>query len=87
MSHPGCPFMDLAPHDIDYVRWVLNDEPVEVYATGSSSTPELEAASVFDNATMLVKFSRGAVCTLMMSRGATYGYGGVREEGREWYIL
>ena len=70
----GDPFMDLSPHDVDYVRWALGDEATEVYATGSSSTKELDDAGVLDNATMLVKFSRGAVCTLAMSRGATYGY-------------
>eukprot|EP00605_Chrysophyceae_sp_TOSAG23-4_P001090 GSChrysophyteH1.ASY1.ANO1.1196.1 assembled CDS len=70
----GNPFMDLSPHDIDFARWILADEPTEVYATGSSSTEELRAAGIYDNATMLVKFSRGAVVTLNMSRGATYGY-------------
>lgn len=70
----GDPFTDLAPHDIDFVRWVLDDEAVEVYGTGSSSLPELKVADVMDNATMLFKFSKGTVCTIMMSRSSTYGY-------------
>ena len=70
----GCPFMDLSPHDLDYVRWTLGQEPVEVFASGCSSTTELEEANVLDNAFMFVKFSQGTMVTLQMSRGATYGY-------------
>ena len=74
LKNGGCPFMDLSPHDVDYVRWVLGEEPVEVFASGCSSTPELAVAQVLDNAFMFVKFSRGTMVTLQMSRGATYGY-------------
>jgi predicted dehydrogenase len=67
--------MDLSVHDVDFVRWILNfDNPLEVYATGSSSQPELAECNVLDNATMHIKFAGGAVCTIMMSRGSTYGY-------------
>ena len=52
-------FMDLSAHDVDYIMHALNDVVVSVYATGSSSTDELEAAGVHDNATMVMKFSRG----------------------------
>jgi len=70
----GDPFLDLAPHDIDFLRWVLDDDVVELYATGSSSHSELKKCGVIDNATMLCKFARGCVITIMMSRSATYGY-------------
>ena len=66
--------MDLAPHDVDFIRWCMDDEVTEVYATGSSSTTQLARAHVYDNATMMLKFSLGAVCTIHMSRGSTYGY-------------
>lgn len=46
----GDPFMDLAPHDVDYLRWVLASEPKQIWAQGSSSTPELSRRNVFDNA-------------------------------------
>ena len=62
-------------HDIDFIRWVLNEaEPLEVMGTGSSSNAELESFGVLDNATMYIKFQGGATCNLMMSRGSTYGY-------------
>lgn len=52
-------FILLQAHDIDYIRWALEDEVKTVYATGSSSVQELEAAGVHDNATMVMTFSKG----------------------------
>mmetsp|Transcript_2015 Transcript_2015/g.2964 ORF Transcript_2015/g.2964 Transcript_2015/m.2964 type:complete len:355 (+) Transcript_2015:297-1361(+) len=66
--------MDLAPHDVDFIMCALQDEVISVYATGSSSTSELEAAGIHDNATMMMKFSKGTIATLYMSRSAAYGY-------------
>merc|ERR1712232_157912 len=67
-------FMDLSAHDVDYIRWCLQDEVKSVYATGTSSNELLENAGVHDNATLLLKFRKGAVVTLFMSRSSTYGY-------------
>jgi len=67
-------FSDLSAHDVDYIRWVLNDEVASVFATGTSSTKILEDAGVHDNATVVLKFQKGAVVTLFMSRSASYGY-------------
>jgi len=67
-------FMDLSAHDIDYIRWLLDDDVETVYATGSSSVKELENVGVHDNATMVMTFTRGTVVTLTMSRSAKYGY-------------
>lgn len=67
-------FMDLSAHDVDYIVNVLQDDVVSVYAVGSSSDVELEAARVHDNATMVLNFSRGTTVTLFMSRSAVYGY-------------
>jgi len=65
---------DCSAHDVDYIRWVLNDEVESVYATGTSSDEELREKGVIDNATMVMKFTRGTVVTLTLTRGATYGY-------------
>jgi myo-inositol 2-dehydrogenase/D-chiro-inositol 1-dehydrogenase len=75
LSKGGCPFMDLVPHDADFIGWLLNgEEPEEVYATGSSSTEELKAANVCDNAMMVAKYASGVTATICLSRGACYGY-------------
>ena len=65
---------DCSAHDIDYIRWVLGDEVETVYAVGTSSDDELREAGVIDNATVVMKFLKGAVVTLTLSRGANYGY-------------
>jgi len=65
---------DCSAHDVDYIRWVLQDEVESVYATGTSSDEELKERGVIDNATMVMKFRRGTVVTLTLSRGANYGY-------------
>jgi len=67
-------FYDLCAHDVDYIRWVFDDEVVSVYATGTSSDPVLKDAGVHDNATMVFKFRKGMVVTLTLSRSASYGY-------------
>jgi myo-inositol 2-dehydrogenase/D-chiro-inositol 1-dehydrogenase len=65
---------DCSAHDIDFIRWTLDDEVVSVYAVGTSSDDELRQKNVIDNATMLMKFSRGTNVTLTLTRGANYGY-------------
>mmetsp|Transcript_6597 Transcript_6597/g.8647 ORF Transcript_6597/g.8647 Transcript_6597/m.8647 type:complete len:389 (+) Transcript_6597:532-1698(+) len=67
-------WMDLLCHDADFIRWCLDDEVESVYATGTSSVPQLEKAGVHDNGTVLLKFKKGAVVTVSMSRSAAYGY-------------
>ena len=52
---------DCSAHDIDYIRWILQDEVVSVYATGTSSDDELKENGVIDNATMIMKFSKGTI--------------------------
>jgi predicted dehydrogenase len=53
--------MDLSAHDVDFILQALPDQHVvSVYATGTSSTPELEQAGVHDNATMVMKFNQGS---------------------------
>jgi myo-inositol 2-dehydrogenase/D-chiro-inositol 1-dehydrogenase len=70
----GSIFMDLAPHDVDYVTWV-HDSPVKsVFAIGSSSIPELRSKGVYDYATILLELVNGSVSTINMSRSASYGY-------------
>lgn len=74
LKQGGDPFMDLSPHDLDFVRFVLQDEVSEVSGYGMSSTKDLAHAGVLDNAVVHLRFRQGLMCTLMMSRGATYGY-------------
>ena len=65
---------DCAAHDVDFLRWALGDEVASVYAAGTSSDDELRRHGVADAATMVMKFRRGAVATVTLSRSACYGY-------------
>ena len=67
-------FYDLCVHDVDFIRWALNEEIVSVYARGTSSQKELAAANIQDSATMMMTTDQGSIITLSMNRKASYGY-------------
>jgi len=67
-------FMDLAAHDVDYILHTAQRRVESVYAVGTSSTPQLAAAGVHDNATLVLNLSQGMTATLFMSRSSVYGY-------------
>ncbi|KAG7350488.1 myo-inositol 2-dehydrogenase [Nitzschia inconspicua] len=67
-------FFDLSVHDVDFIRWALNDNIASVYAKGTSSSDELRQHNVQDNATMMMTTTKGSIVTLTMSRRAAYGY-------------
>lgn len=70
----GDPFTDLAPHDLDWMRAVLKEDPVEVYAVASASMPELKKHDVMDTAFLVLSFASGTRVTMEMSRTSSYGY-------------
>ena len=59
---------DCSAHDVDYIRWVLKDEVVSVYATGTSSDDELRERGIIDNATMVMKFTRGKLVNIILHK-------------------
>jgi|APSaa5957512535_1039671.scaffolds.fasta_scaffold17897_3 myo-inositol 2-dehydrogenase/D-chiro-inositol 1-dehydrogenase len=68
-------FKDMMIHDLDMARWLLNDEPVEIIATGSclidSTFGDYED---FDTAAVTIKTNSGKICQINNSRKAVYGY-------------
>ena len=72
---PGGIFYDTMIHDFDMARWLLGEEPTEIYATASTHlgavfNPDGEA----DAATATMKTASGAVCQIVVSRRAVFGY-------------
>lgn len=68
-------FLDMTIHDFDMARYVMQDEPIEVYAMGSVLVdPRIGEQGDIDTATIVIKFKNGAICTIDNSRKATYGY-------------
>ena len=68
-------YVDMMIHDFDLSRYLLNDEPEEVFATGSCLVdPEFAKYGDVDTAMVTIRFGNGAICSIDNSRRAIYGY-------------
>jgi myo-inositol 2-dehydrogenase/D-chiro-inositol 1-dehydrogenase len=68
-------FKDMAIHDFDMARWLLGEEPVEVFAWGSVLVdPQIGAAGDIDTARTLLKTASGRLCVIANSRRSGFGY-------------
>ncbi len=68
-------FKDMAIHDFDMARWLLGEEPVEVYASASCLTdPAIGAAGDVDTARTLLRTETGRLCVISNTRRSGYGY-------------
>ena len=68
-------FRDMMIHDLDLARWLLGEEPVEVFAASSCLVePEIGAAGDVDTAIVMMKTESGKLCQIDNSRRAVYGY-------------
>ncbi len=68
-------FRDLTIHDFDTARWLLDEEPVEVFATGSCLVDKkIGEVGDIDTALVTLKTASGALCQINNSRRAVYGY-------------
>jgi myo-inositol 2-dehydrogenase/D-chiro-inositol 1-dehydrogenase len=68
-------FKDMAIHDFDMARWLLGEEPAEVFAWGSSLVdPAIGQAGDIDTARILLKTASGRLCVIANSRRSGFGY-------------
>jgi len=68
-------FKDMLIHDFDIFRWILADEAISVYATGSCLTDRaIEEAGDIDTAVVTIRTKSGRLCQINASRRAAYGY-------------
>ncbi|WP_298914374.1 inositol 2-dehydrogenase [uncultured Roseobacter sp.] len=68
-------FRDMMIHDLDMARFLLGEEPVQVFAVGSALVdPEIGAAGDVDTAAVTLTTASGKICQISNSRRATYGY-------------
>jgi myo-inositol 2-dehydrogenase / D-chiro-inositol 1-dehydrogenase len=68
-------FRDMMIHDFDMARFLLGEEPVEVFAWGSALVhPDIAAAGDIDTAAVTLRTASGALCQITNSRRAAYGY-------------
>ncbi len=68
-------FRDMMIHDLDMARFLLGENPVEVYALGSVLVDQaIGAAGDVDTAVVTFRTAGGAIAQIANSRRATYGY-------------
>ncbi len=71
----GGMFLDMTIHDFDMARWLLSDEPTEVYACGSCLVDKrIEEFNDIDTASITIKTKNGSICNINNSRRSAYGY-------------
>jgi len=68
-------FRDMMIHDFDMARWMMGEEPVQVYARGACFVePGFEAAGDVDTAAVLLTTASGRICQITNSRHCSFGY-------------
>jgi myo-inositol 2-dehydrogenase/D-chiro-inositol 1-dehydrogenase len=67
-------FHDCGSHDIDLCRWIVNEDPTEVFTVASAFNKDIKALNDFDTVLMTLKFPGGALGSIDLSRKACYGY-------------
>jgi myo-inositol 2-dehydrogenase / D-chiro-inositol 1-dehydrogenase len=68
-------FKDMAIHDFDMARWLLGEEPAEVFASASCLVdPAIGAAGDVDTARILLRTETGRLCVISNTRRSGYGY-------------
>ncbi|HEY2779380.1 MAG TPA: inositol 2-dehydrogenase [Steroidobacteraceae bacterium] len=68
-------FKDMTIHDFDMARWLLSEEPTEVFASASCLVdPAIGAAGDVDTARILLRTGTGRLCVISNTRRSGYGY-------------
>lgn len=75
IEQSGGLFRDMMIHDFDMARFLLAEEPVEVFAAGACLVdPDIGTAGDIDTAMVTLKTASGKLAQINNSRRATYGY-------------
>jgi myo-inositol 2-dehydrogenase/D-chiro-inositol 1-dehydrogenase len=69
-------FRDMTIHDFDLARFMLGEEPEEVFAVGGRliDTAMMEELNDYDSAMVVMRTGSGKQCHINNSRTSTYGY-------------
>lgn len=68
-------FRDMTIHDFDMARWLLGEEPVEVFAYASALVdPQVAKVGDVDSAMIVMRTAGGKLAHINNSRRASYGY-------------
>ncbi len=68
-------FRDFTIHDFDTARWLMDEEPVSVFALAECLVdPAIAAAGDVDTARLVLRTASGRLCTISNTRRSGYGY-------------
>lgn len=68
-------FLDTVIHDFDCSRYLLDDEPEEIYARGECNVdPAIAEFGDFDTVMLIARFKKGTLVHYNNSRRAVYGF-------------
>jgi len=71
----GGQLRDMTIHDFDMARWLLGEEPLEVFACGSCLVdPAVGEIGDTDSVMVVMKTASGRLCHINNSRRSSYGY-------------
>jgi myo-inositol 2-dehydrogenase/D-chiro-inositol 1-dehydrogenase len=74
IKQSGGIFRDAMIHSIDFLRWMLAEDPTEVYAMGECLIdPEIGKAGDVDTAMVLLRTKSGTLCNITGSRHSPHG--------------
>ena len=76
LATSGGLFLDFTIHDFDMARWLLGEDPVEVFAWGAvliDPRVRTEGKDI-DSAMLLLRTKSGKMCHINNTRRAVYGY-------------
>ncbi|HEU4925365.1 MAG TPA: inositol 2-dehydrogenase [Burkholderiales bacterium] len=76
LASSGGLFLDFTIHDFDMARWLLGEEPVEIFAWGAVLVdPRVRTEGKdIDTAMLLLRTASGKMCHINNTRRAVYGY-------------
>jgi myo-inositol 2-dehydrogenase/D-chiro-inositol 1-dehydrogenase len=68
-------FRDFTIHDFDIARWLLDEDPTELFAWASCLVdPAIAAAGDVDTARLILRCASGRLCSISNTRRSGYGY-------------
>jgi len=75
LAKSGGFFRDMTIHNFDCARWLMGEEPVEVFATASTMvSDEIREVGDIDTSVVTLRFASGAIATIENSRRSSFGY-------------
>lgn len=75
IARSGGLYRDMAIHNFDAVRWLMDDDPIEVYTMASALVSDaIRDAHDVDTSVVTLRFPSGALATIENSRRSGFGY-------------